>query len=119
MKCLTEIAGVTVPHYDEKFIALFTETMTQLEGMLPVETNIKDAFKQGSVSILSDCENIALLLVFYMILFIITGPRANVHPEPGNVLLRFLERARSSDGEAGQPRAPPQVPPLPVADQRG
>ena len=49
MKCLTEIAGVTVPHYDEKFIALFTETMTQLEGMLPVETNIKDAFKQGSV----------------------------------------------------------------------
>ena len=52
MKCLTEIAGVTVPHYDEKFIALFTETMTQLEGMLPVETNIKDAFKQGSVRIL-------------------------------------------------------------------
>ena len=30
MKCLTEIAGVTVPHYDEKFIALFTETMTQV-----------------------------------------------------------------------------------------
>ena len=53
MKCLTEIAGVTVPHYDEKFIALFTETMTQLEGMLPVETNIKDAFKQGSVRIKS------------------------------------------------------------------
>ena len=55
MKCLTEIAGVTVPHYDEKFIALFTETMTQLEGMLPVETNIKDAFKQGSVRILRIC----------------------------------------------------------------
>lgn len=23
MKCLTEIAGVTVPYYDEKFIAMF------------------------------------------------------------------------------------------------
>ena len=95
MKCLTEIAGVTVPHYDEKFIALFTETMTQLEGMLPVETNIKDAFKQGSVRILS------FLLLFYLIHSLSTGPRANVHPEPGNVLLRLLERARSLDGEAG------------------
>ena len=58
MKCLTEIAGVTVPHYDEKFIALFTETMTQLEGMLPVETNIKDAFKQGSVGTFNRILNI-------------------------------------------------------------
>ena len=34
MKCLTEIAGVNVPHYDEKFIAMFNETMQQLEVAL-------------------------------------------------------------------------------------
>merc|ERR1719492_740599 len=31
-----------------KFIAMFNEAMQQLEVMLPVETNIKDAFKKGS-----------------------------------------------------------------------
>merc|ERR1719278_1932716 len=66
MKCLTEIAGVTVPHYDEKFIALFTETMTQLEGMLPVETNIKDAFKQGSDQEQMFIQNLAMFFCAFL-----------------------------------------------------
>merc|ERR1711963_1114380 len=66
MKCLTEIAGVTVPHYDEKFIALFTETMTQLEGMLPVETNIKDAFKQGSDQEQMFIQNLAMFFCSFL-----------------------------------------------------
>ena len=41
MKCLTEIAGVSVPHYDDKFIGLFNDTMQQLGVMVPVETDIK------------------------------------------------------------------------------
>ena len=47
LKCLTEIASVTVPHYDEIFVSLFTQVMSQLEQMLPVETNVKDAYKNG------------------------------------------------------------------------
>lgn len=47
LKCLTEIAAVTVSHYDEMFISLFTQTMTQLALMLPPETNIKDAYANG------------------------------------------------------------------------
>jgi hypothetical protein len=47
LKCLTEIAAVTVPHYDEIFVSLFTETMAQLEQMLPVETNVKEAYANG------------------------------------------------------------------------
>ena len=101
MKCLTEIAGVTVPHYDEKFIALFTETMTQLEGMLPVETNIKDAFKQGSVRTMDQDRISVYYRYHYEIFFSLSGSRTNVHPKLGNVLLRFPQRARSLDGEAG------------------
>ena len=47
LKCLTEIASVTVPHYDEIFVSLFTQVMTQLEQMLPVETNVKEAYANG------------------------------------------------------------------------
>lgn len=31
LKCLTEIAGVTVTNYDDMFILLFTRTMMTLE----------------------------------------------------------------------------------------
>ena len=41
------VPGVTVPHYDEIFVTLFKQTMGQLEKMLPVETNIKDAYANG------------------------------------------------------------------------
>ena len=41
------VSGVTVPHYDEIFVSLFKQTMVQLEKMLPVETNIKEAFANG------------------------------------------------------------------------
>ena len=37
LKCLTEIAGVSVPHYDDRFIALFSTTMERLQvGFLQV-----------------------------------------------------------------------------------
>lgn len=31
LKCLTEVAGISASHYSEMFIALFTQTMQQLE----------------------------------------------------------------------------------------
>jgi len=66
LKCLTEVAAVTVPHYDEKFIALFNETMQQLTQMLPVETNIKDAYSQGSDAEQMFIQNLALFLCTYL-----------------------------------------------------
>uniref|UniRef100_A0A0K2V5W1 Exportin-1 n=1 Tax=Lepeophtheirus salmonis TaxID=72036 RepID=A0A0K2V5W1_LEPSM len=47
LKCLTEIATVTVPNYDDVFLKLFTQTMQQLEQMLPAETDIKSAYSCG------------------------------------------------------------------------
>ena len=66
MKCLTEIAGVNVPHYDEKFIAMFNETMQQLEVMVPVETDIKGAFKKGSDSEQMFIQNLAMFLCSFL-----------------------------------------------------
>lgn len=31
LKCLTEIAGVAVPSYDESYIMMFSQTITQLQ----------------------------------------------------------------------------------------
>lgn len=66
MKCLTEIAGVTVTHYDEKFIALFNETMQQLETMLPVDTNIKEAYSKGSDQEQNFIQNLALFFCTFL-----------------------------------------------------
>uniref|UniRef100_S4R883 Exportin-1 n=1 Tax=Petromyzon marinus TaxID=7757 RepID=S4R883_PETMA len=47
LKCLTEIAGLTVVQYEEQFITLFTLTMIQLKQMLPLNTNIRLAYSSG------------------------------------------------------------------------
>lgn len=51
LKCLTEIAAVTatVPNYDDMFVVLFINTMQQLELMLPLETNIREAYAAGQI----------------------------------------------------------------------
>merc|ERR1719429_941607 len=66
MKCLTEIAGVSVPQYDEKFIALFNETMQQLEVMVPVDTDTKLAFKKGTDSEQMFIQNLAMFLCSFL-----------------------------------------------------
>ena len=48
MKCLTELAGVTVPDYDDKFIAMLNEILQKLDTILPVDINLKDVFNIGS-----------------------------------------------------------------------
>jgi len=67
LKCLTEIAAVTVPHYDNMFVTLFTQSMQQLETMLPVETNIKDAYANaGADGEQQFIQDLALFLCVYL-----------------------------------------------------
>jgi len=66
LKCLTEIAGVEVAQYDEKFVELFTLTMAQLKTMLPLTTNIKDAYKQGRDDEQQFIQNLSLLLCTFL-----------------------------------------------------
>nr|NVI73667.1 embargoed [Cucujiformia] len=66
LKCLTEIAGVTVSNYNEMFMNLFTNTMTQLESMLPLSTNISEAYAQGLDQEQNFIQNLALFLCTFL-----------------------------------------------------
>ncbi|KAJ9600998.1 hypothetical protein L9F63_000836, partial [Diploptera punctata] len=66
LKCLTEIAGVTVPNYDDMFIILFTHTMSQLEQMLPLNTNIREAYACGQDQEQNFIQNLAMFLCTYL-----------------------------------------------------
>ncbi|XP_067010066.2 exportin-1 [Anabrus simplex] len=66
LKCLTEIAGVTVTNYDEMFVELYTQTMTQLEMMLPLNTNIREAYACGQDQEQNFIQNLAMFLCTYL-----------------------------------------------------
>nr|CAG4635920.1 EOG090X00LI [Eubosmina coregoni] len=63
LKCLTEIASLaTGPQYDDAFVALFAQTMAQLELMLPLDINIKEAFAKGHDAEQNFIQNLAMFL---------------------------------------------------------
>lgn len=66
LKCLTEIAGVTVPNYEEMFIILFTRTMLTLEEMLPLNSNIRQAYAIGVDQEQNFIQNLAMFLCTYL-----------------------------------------------------
>lgn len=66
LKCLTEIAGVTVSNYDDMFVNLFNQTMTQLEVMLPLQTDIKSAYACGQDQEQNFIQNLALFLCTFL-----------------------------------------------------
>ncbi|XP_047001392.1 exportin-1 [Schistocerca americana] len=66
LKCLTEIAGVTVTNYDNVFVSLFTQTMSQLEQMLPMNTNIREAYACGQDAEQNFIQNLAMFLCTYL-----------------------------------------------------
>lgn len=62
LKCLTEIAGVSADNYNEMFLILFSQTMAQLEQMLPPNTNIKEAYANGQDEEQKFIQNLSLFL---------------------------------------------------------
>ncbi|CAL1266809.1 unnamed protein product [Larinioides sclopetarius] len=66
LKCLTEIAGVSAGHYNEMFVLLFTQTMEQLEQMLPADTIIKDAYANGEDENQKFIQNLSLFLSIFL-----------------------------------------------------
>ncbi|CAH0702443.1 unnamed protein product [Spodoptera exigua] len=66
LSCLTEIAGVTVSNYEEQFVALLVQTMEQLEAMLPLTTNIREAYAAGRDQEQVFIQNLALFLCTYL-----------------------------------------------------
>lgn len=66
LKCLTEIAGVSVTNYGEMFVNLFTQTMAQLDTMLPLNTDIKLAYSNGGDQEQNFIQNLALFLCAFL-----------------------------------------------------
>ncbi|KAJ8674237.1 hypothetical protein QAD02_005499 [Eretmocerus hayati] len=67
LKCLTEIAGVTGSNYDDMFVVLFVNTMQQLEEkLLPLNTNIRDSYANGSDQEQNFIQNLALFLCTFL-----------------------------------------------------
>uniref|UniRef100_A0A4W5R4X7 Exportin-1 n=1 Tax=Hucho hucho TaxID=62062 RepID=A0A4W5R4X7_9TELE len=66
LKCLTEIAGVSVSQYEEQFINLFTLTMCQLKQMLPLNTNIRLAYSNGKDDEQNFIQNLSLFLCTFL-----------------------------------------------------
>lgn len=66
LKCLTEIAGVTVSNYDEMFSNLFVQTMAQLETMLPLTTDIRCAYSIGHDQEQNFIQNLAMFLCTFL-----------------------------------------------------
>ncbi|KAL0267451.1 UNVERIFIED_CONTAM: hypothetical protein PYX00_009718 [Menopon gallinae] len=66
LKCLTEIAGLNVQNYDQTFIALYTQTMSQLELTLPLNTDIKEAYSRGYDQEQNFIQNLAMFLSTYL-----------------------------------------------------
>uniref|UniRef100_A0AAQ5YIN3 Exportin-1 n=1 Tax=Amphiprion ocellaris TaxID=80972 RepID=A0AAQ5YIN3_AMPOC len=66
LKCLTEIAGVSVNQYEEQFVNLFTLTMCQLKQMLPLNTNIRVAYSNGKDDEQNFIQNLSLFLCTFL-----------------------------------------------------
>lgn len=68
MKNLTEIAGLQMGpsfSYDERLVSMFTETMTAISKILPVNTNLKDIYPKSNGNDQEFVQNLALFLCNY------------------------------------------------------
>ncbi|XP_065370892.1 exportin-1-like [Calliphora vicina] len=66
LKCLSEIAGLTVPDYNENFANLFKDTMTQLDQMINQNTSMNHIYANGCDSEQEFVQNLAMFLCTFL-----------------------------------------------------
>lgn len=66
LKCLSEIAGVPAEDYREKMIELFVLTTTKLKEMLPLTTQVRDAYERGTTDEQHFIQNLAIFYCTYL-----------------------------------------------------
>eukprot|EP00795_Rhopilema_esculentum_P002799 gene2799-1022_t len=66
LKCLTEIGGISNIQYDEQFVLLYSLTMAQLKQMLPLDTNLKQAYVNGTDDEQKFIQNLAMFLSTFL-----------------------------------------------------
>jgi len=66
LQCLTEIGSISNNQYKEQFVVLYTLTMEQLKQMLPLSTNLKEAYSGGRDDEQNFIQNLALFLCCFL-----------------------------------------------------
>ena len=66
LKCLSEIAALTVPEYNQKFVVLFKLVMTAVNRMIPPNTNIASAYEESADSDQELVLNLALFICNFL-----------------------------------------------------
>ena len=66
LKCLTEIASINNETYNEQFLLLFTLVTSQLKLMLPLSTNIREAYQSGKDDEQHFIQNLALFFSSFL-----------------------------------------------------
>lgn len=66
LQCLTEIGSISNSQYKEQYVVLYTLAMAQLKQMLPLETNLKEAYSNGRDDEQNFIQNLALFLCSFL-----------------------------------------------------
>ena len=66
LQCLTEIGSINNSQYKDQFVVLYTLTMAQLKQMLPLTTNLKEAYSSGRDDEQNFIQNLALFLCSFL-----------------------------------------------------
>ncbi|PAA93891.1 hypothetical protein BOX15_Mlig011488g1, partial [Macrostomum lignano] len=66
LKCLTEIAGVQTSEYNDQFVQLFCLTTERLKEMLPISTNIREAYQRGRDDEQNFIQNLSLFYCTFL-----------------------------------------------------
>lgn len=66
LKCLSEIAGLTVPDYNENFASMFKDTMEQLDQMIGQNTNMNHIYANGNDMEQEFVQNLAMFLCTFL-----------------------------------------------------
>ena len=66
LKCLTEIVSINVGTYQDKFVLLFNMSMINLKQILPLNINLKDAYRNGTSDEQNFIQNLSLFLTAFL-----------------------------------------------------
>lgn len=66
LKCLTEIAGLVQPAYDEKFFRMFTNSIEAIHQIIPLATDIRQAYDTAGTRDQQFIQNLSLYLTYFL-----------------------------------------------------
>lgn len=66
LKCLSEIAGLNVPNYNDNFAQMFKDTMEQLEQIIATSMNLNEVYANGNDVEQEFIQNLAVFLCTFL-----------------------------------------------------